>query len=130
MSQSIFLSYALGDTDRFDHRRIVEHVVKEVVPRLGADLTVDDPAEWAAQSENPRDAILDRIRKSSEVVALWSNRAAASPWVLYELGAAVALDKPITVVLIEKDAPRLPADLAGAEVLTLDFFKGVPNAVV
>jgi hypothetical protein len=116
--KSIFLSYAQGDTDRFDHSRLVEHVVREVVPRFGADRTVDDPADLAALTGNPRDAILDRIREASGVVALWSSRAAASPWVLYELGAAFALDKPITVVLIEKDAPRLPADLAGAEVLT------------
>jgi hypothetical protein len=47
---------------------------------------IDDPADWGAVGNDVRDVISDRIRRADTLVLAWSDRAAKSAWVQYEVG--------------------------------------------
>jgi hypothetical protein len=60
---------------------------------------------------------------------LWTKDGAASCFVNYEAATADAMDKPITVILADRTAPKLPEALKGASILRLaDAVKAGPRA--
>jgi hypothetical protein len=81
---------------------------------------VDDPVDWGAMAEDVRTVIRDRIARSDTFLLVWSQSAAESAWVQYEVGMAQALGKPILVVLIGGDPSKLPGDLAETQHVELD----------
>jgi hypothetical protein len=65
----------------------------------GAGLPVGRPFE---------DALRDELELADYLVVLLSSRASESPWILFELGAAWGLNKPVVSVLLgDVDADRL-----------------------
>ena len=73
----------------------------------------------AAKDFRPR--IKEELRAASAFLVLLSRRSVESNWVLYELGAAWALGKPIIVVLMDPDVrSRIPVDAHKLHVLELE----------
>ena len=68
--------------------------------------------------ESFADAIKRAMEESSSVVVLWSDHAARSSYVGYELGMAQALGKPILIVDLGSDLPP-PAELGPVQVVDL-----------
>jgi hypothetical protein len=65
-----------------------------------------------------RDTVRKAIEDASSIVVLWTEAAARSANVNYELGMADALGKPI--VLVNLDGPhRIPSDLNNVQVVDL-----------
>lgn len=54
------------------------------------------------------EALYDQLRKSDEVVFLLSDRALGSNWISAEMGAAFALKKLITPVILSDKEPNIP----------------------
>jgi len=77
---------------------------------------IDDPTDWS-DGEDVRSVIADKIRNADTVVLVWSDRAASSPWVQYEIGMAQALGIPIRVLVAGGSRAELPAGLTDAEVI-------------
>jgi TIR domain len=126
-SQRVFLSYSTDD------RPLVGPALKWVRDsELGA-AHVDDPGNWGAVAKDMRTVIMDQIRKADTVVLVWSDRAAKSAWVHYEVGMAQALGVPIRVLVAADSRAKLPAGLAKTHAVKLDPIKaasptGAPDA--
>ena len=111
--KKVFISYAAADRDR----------VKNAIDRLESPENQEmsfQPEQnvWSAEvdfsSEEPvRHQLQTHIKTASKVVVLWSKNAATSQHVQYELGVADALEKPLTIVQLDKTAPPLPQHLQG-----------------
>ncbi len=118
MTQKVFFSYAQQD------KHLVEPTLKKLsqagISELEITSETDDPVQLAQAGENLRTMILDHVKSASQVVVLWSEHAANSQYVQYELGLADALDKPIIVVKTNRSAPQLPSNLAETAFLELD----------
>ncbi|MBV9158530.1 MAG: toll/interleukin-1 receptor domain-containing protein [Acidobacteriaceae bacterium] len=114
-SRKIFLSYSMDD------RPFVYSALKRLPASEGLHtVEIDDPADWGAKTEDVRKTIGDKIRRADMVWLVWSDQAAKSPWVQYEVGMAQALGVPIRVLLASGSQPTLPAGLADKDVLTID----------
>jgi hypothetical protein len=120
--QKVFLSYARADWP----------LVQSAMRRLrNSDLRsakIDDPADWSATADDPRSALSEKIRQADTFILVWSDRAAQSPWVQYELGIANALGLPIRVFRAGETSIALPAELADAQVVELEVAKPQPLA--
>jgi hypothetical protein len=93
-TKKIFISYSMDD------RPFVYSALKRLQalePLHSAE--IDDPADWGAKSEDVRKTIGDQMRKADSVLLVWSDQAAESPWVQYEVGMAQALGLPIRVLM-------------------------------
>jgi hypothetical protein len=80
-----------------------------------------EPAKWRGNSDDVRKAIIDSIRKADAVLVFWSDHAAKSPWVQYEIGMAQALDIPIRVLIAADSQAKLPSGLTKKDVIKLDL---------
>jgi hypothetical protein len=116
MSKRVFLSYSTQD--RMQVERLKERLRAGDVSGIPGDAEIFDSAELSTGSD-VREAILEDIRGSSAVVAIWSSNASTSSWVHYELGAAAALNVPITIVVVEEDAPAVPSDVSHSRIMPL-----------
>jgi len=112
-ARRIFIAHSMDDEPFVDSvRRWLQHSEWRAAE-------VDDPASWTAEGEDARRMIKERIRKADSVIVLWSDRAARSPWVNYEIGMADALEVPIRVCVAEGTAAKLPAVLEETELIEL-----------
>jgi TIR domain len=118
MSQDVFISFAASDRDR------VETALSELKQSERSTVNiVTDSNEWSTDlksGEDLRANIRDRVQSANEVVVFWSEAAATSQYVQYELGMADALDKPITIVQLDQTKPELPVHLLNKVVLLTD----------
>jgi len=109
--RNVFLSYAMTD------RPLVEKVVRKL-QLLGTQVASD---EQLRAGEPWGEELKRKIAASEAFVVLVTPTTFDSPWVLQELGAAWALNKPIIVVLSDRRLfDRLPLDLTRARAITLD----------
>lgn len=109
---NVFVSYAQSDAMR----------INEIWSQLQArGLVTGTPriAEEQIQAgDSFADAILRAIQGASSVVVLWSDDAARSSYVSYELGIAKALGKPILIVDLGSHQ-RPPVELGPVPVVDL-----------
>ena len=101
MGSRVFISHAAAD-------RGLAHRVAEAAQKFGSQVWLD---EWSLpQGASLASRINAALKDSDVVVAIVSKQSAQSPWLNWELGAALALDKKILIVtdadnLSERDLP-------------------------
>jgi TIR domain len=110
MGDKVFLSYAAID----------RHRVELAIAQLPGVGMTDSLESELRPGDDVRAIIRDRVRSANEVVVFWSEAAATSQWVQYELGMADALDKPITIVQLDQTKPESPAHLLDKVVQFVD----------
>ena len=94
-SSKVFLSYAREDRPYAERlRRILAH-------GTGAKVFTDD---MLSAAEPWQERLLQELRQADIFVVIGSPRSSESSFVLQELGAAWAMDKPIVVVAAEEGA--------------------------
>jgi hypothetical protein len=121
-SKNVFLSYAPNDKPKL--RSLLAQLQKQAPSRLN----IANVQGQVSTRLDLRSAIQSQIAKSDEVVVLWTKDGAASSFVNYEAATADAMDKPITVILTDRTAPKLPEALQGASILRLaDAVKAGPK---
>lgn len=108
----VFVAYAGVDRPRID----------DVWSKLLARGLVDGQP-WIADEhvkpgDNFADVIMRAMQEASSVLVLWSDHAARSSYVNYELGLARALAKPILTVDLGSHLP-LPTELGPVPVIDL-----------
>ena len=82
---------------------------------------VDDAAKSVSWGDDVRTVITEKIRQADAVLLLWSDRAARSPWVQYEMGMAEAFEIPVRALQAEDSTSKLPAELARTPIVKLDI---------
>jgi hypothetical protein len=120
--QKVFISYTKGDLP------LVQSALRWL---RGSDLRsaeIDDPFNWSIRGEDVRSIIRDKIQQADTVVLVWSESAAKSAWVWYEVGMAQALGVPIRVLSAGDSRTKLPAGLAESEVVRLEPVKTEADA--
>ncbi len=74
-------------------------------------VVIDDPATLPGIERNPRRIIGEALSQADSVGVVWSNQAAKSSWVHYEIGMAEALGLPIKVVIADGTEAQFPGSL-------------------
>ena len=80
---------------------------------------IQDPFVWASTHHDVREVIRQRIEASDSFVVVWTRQAPESAWVLYELGMAHALGRPITVLLAGGEPSAFPREIGNANIIEL-----------
>jgi hypothetical protein len=97
MPYKVFISANPADAD----------LAEDLARRLGqAHITV------AAQAKGNRRE-LEALRGADELLALITERSLENDWVMFEMGAAASLRKPVTQVVVGMDRRPLPPFLQG-----------------
>jgi len=121
-SKNVFVSYALSDKAK------VRSILTQLRQRAPSRLNIANVQSQGSTKLDLRNTIQNQIAKADEVVVLWTKDGAASSFVNYEAATADAMDKPITVILTDRTAPKLPEALQGASILRLaDAVKAGPG---
>ena len=121
-SRNVFVSYALSEKPQL--RSILTQLQKQAPSRLN----IANVQSQVSTKLDLRNTIQSQIAKADEVFVLWTEDGAASSFVNYEAATADAMDKPITVILTDRTAPKLPEALQGASILRLaDAVKAGPK---
>src|SRR2546427_453380 len=110
-ARRVFLSYTQSDAGQAEQlRRLLDARGDSTV------FTVDSLSASAGWQGQVREA----LRECDVFVLLVSPAALASPWVLYELGAAWSLGKPVIPVLTDRSvAPKLPVSLERTQFVNI-----------
>jgi len=112
MTTKVFISYATPDKKKV--KSVLEKLRKS--REVGLDLVIID-VQMPALGKDVRAEIKRSIKEADQVVIVWTKQSAESSFVNYEAGMAEALGKPITVVMPESGAPKLPSSLQGVRIL-------------
>lgn len=116
MARNVFVSYAARD-GRARVQRVLDQLRERQVLR-GDDLLVVDHGHVAA-GEEWRRSTRAAIDAADAVVVLWSDAAAESKWVNYEMAMADALGKHLVVVAPPGQRGRVPLQADSLEVFEL-----------
>jgi hypothetical protein len=95
----VFISHAAADSHlaEFLHR----HLTQEGLSVYLASVSMPPGERWLPH-------ILDNLRGSTWVLCLASRAACASPWVMQEMGAAVAGNKKLVPIIWDQPPDSLP----------------------
>jgi TIR domain-containing protein len=110
MSYRVFISFARKDKKVADS---VAHQVRDA----GAEVVA---AESVVEGAEIKLRIGDAMRQSDEIIMIVSKDSAQSAWLNYEIGAAVALGKRITPILVRVEPSELPPVLRSVEGVKLE----------
>ncbi|HEY6139215.1 MAG TPA: toll/interleukin-1 receptor domain-containing protein [Thermoanaerobaculia bacterium] len=110
----IFVSYSMKD------QADVGEALQKWLEQRDEPGEIHDPFVWASTHHDVRDVIRQRIEASDSFVAVWTKQAPESPWVLYELGMAHALGRPITILLAGGEPSAIPRALSDAKIVELE----------
>ena len=101
----VFVSYSLVD------QGLVECELARIQSGSLTGAELDDHGAWITNIGDPRSEIKRRIGEADEVLLVWSDSAAGSPYVNYEIGIAQAFGKRIRVFFTAdcKSEPPLEA---------------------
>ena len=110
MSYRVFISFAMKD------KNIADSFVNEI-KHTGAEII---GAESIVEAADIQGRVTDAMRKSDEVVVIVTKDSANSAWVNYEVGAATALGKKITPILVRVEPSDLPPVLRSVEGVKLE----------
>jgi hypothetical protein len=105
MNKRIFLSYSHEDA------QLAKSVITSMPELQEEHVVIDDPASLPGIERNPRRIIGEALSQADSIVVVWSNQAARSSWVHYEIGMAEALGLPIRVVIAEGTDAQFPGRL-------------------
>ena len=102
----------------------VHEALRTVLPNVFASYDFKDPRTWEvarrhlgefrivtgedpAEKQRFRDTIIDRIRSADGFIGIWTRRSDGyfSPWLLWELGVAMAYRLPVVLVVHEEVTP-------------------------
>jgi hypothetical protein len=95
----VFISHAAVDSPfaEFLHR----HLMQEGLSVYLASVSMPPGERWMP-------SIMDNLRSSTWVLCLASRAACASPWVMQEMGAAVAGNKKLVPIIWDQPPDSLP----------------------
>jgi TIR domain len=110
----VFISYSRED------QPFVQAAVKWLKNSQFRSAHIEDPATWGPLGDDVRAVITDKIRQTDTVLLLWSDHAAKSAWVQYEVGIAQAFDVPIRILRAGDSHSKLPTGLGKTGVIKLD----------
>lgn len=110
----IFVSYSMKDQPD------ASEALRKWLEERNEPSEIQDPFVWASSHHDVRDVIRERIEAADSFVVVWTKQAPESPWVLYELGMAHALGRPITVLLAGGEPTAIPNEIAAANVVELE----------
>jgi hypothetical protein len=110
----IFVSYSMKDQPD------ASEALQKWLEQLDEPGEIHDPFVWASRHHDVRDVIRQRIEASDSFVVVWTKQAPESPWVLYELGMAHALGRPITVLLAGGEPSAIPQELDQVKLVELE----------
>ena len=115
MAERIFISYAFKD------EKNVDVALRELQKRgiISEEENFLDPIAETASGFDLRESIKIRIEAASKIMILWTENSANSQYVNYEAGMAIALGKPIFVVIPEESNVEIPNYLADMQVFRL-----------
>jgi large subunit ribosomal protein L18 len=113
----IFVSYSVSDQPD------ASEVLEKWLEQRNEAFEIQDPSVWASAHHDVRNVIRERIQASDSFVVVWTERAAESPWVLYEMGMAHALGVPITVLLAGGEPAAIPDEITEARVVELERYR-------
>lgn len=116
-SKRVFISHSMDD------RPLVKSALKWLRESELGTAEIDNPMELNASGEDMRSLIRDKIRQADTVLLLWSDQAAESAWVQYEVGMAQALGVPILVLMAGGSRAELPAGLANGNIIKIESSK-------
>ena len=105
----VFALMPFGKIDGTDFDEVYQHAIKAACQEVGATCIRADAFDF---SGSVLKSIHNSITKADFVIADLTGR---NPNVLYELGYALALNKP--VLLLARDAADVPFDIAGQQVI-------------
>jgi hypothetical protein len=107
----IFLSYATAD--RTDARKVRSLLSKRPDLRIFTTETLSAGEDWESKLKG-------EISQCEIFIVLVSPTSVDSKWVLHELGAAWALDKPILAVVTDPEVvSKIPLNLRGVEIVEI-----------
>lgn len=113
MSYRIFISFAMKD------KNVAESLAHEI-KHTGAEIV---GAESISESADIKSKLTDAMRRSDEIVVIVTKDSANSAWVNYEIGAATALGKKITPILVRVETSELPPVLRSVEGIKFENVK-------
>jgi hypothetical protein len=117
----IFLSYATADREYA--RRLRSLLSKWPNLRVFTTETLSAGEDWESK-------LRDELSQSDIFVVLLSLNSVDSKWVLHELGAAWALDKPIISVVTHPEVlSRIPMDLREIQSVAVEYLESHPEVI-
>jgi hypothetical protein len=117
----IFLSYATADREYA--RRLRSLLSKRSNLRIFTTETLSAGEDWESR-------LKDELSQSDIFVVLLSLNSVDSEWVLHELGAAWALDKPIISVVTHPEvSSKIPMDLREVQSVEVEYLESHPEVI-
>ena|GEM_PF-979024 len=117
----VFLSYATADREY--GRRLRGLLSKRSNLRIFTTETLSAGEDWESK-------LRDELSQSDIFVVLLSLNSVDSGWVLHELGAAWALDKPIIPVVTNSEVfSKIPMDLRKAQLIEVECLESHPQVI-
>jgi hypothetical protein len=108
----IFLSYAKSDEQSANQLRRLLSQVGRINSRVFTTAALSAGGDWPKR-------LRDEIARSDVFIVLLSPASSDSPWVLQELGAAWALEKPIIPVVTQPESfLKLPVQLSDTQLVS------------
>lgn len=96
MKYRVYISYSAKDS-------FLAEDLKRRLRDVGVDFsTVRDKPAITDEADHVRRNIRAAIQGSSEVIALLTDNSVNNKWVIYEVGMADALERPVTLVLVNE----------------------------
>jgi len=120
----VFISYSHED------QPLVDSVLRWLKNSEFRSAQIDDLRDWVSSGDDVRALITERIQRADTLLLLWSDSAARSPWVQYEVGMAQAFDVPIRVLLARESTSKLPTTLGKIPVTKIDVTSSPATDIV
>lgn len=95
MTEKIFVSYAYEDRGVLDK---LEQTLRKHYFIRDEKISIIDPLNEVKAGDNIREVLRNQIESATKVVIILTDKSEHSQWVNYEVGMAVALNKPIILV--------------------------------
>jgi hypothetical protein len=112
--KQIFVSYSMKDQPD------ASEALRKWLEQHDEPGEIIDPFVWASSHHDVREIIRGRIEASDSFVAVWTKQAPESPSVLYALGMAHAVGRPITILLAGGEPSAIPNEIVEAHVVDLE----------
>ena len=117
----VFLSYAAADKGYA--RKLRSLISKRPNLRVFTTETLSAGEDWESK-------LRDELSQSDIFVVLLSSNSVDSKWVLHELGAAWALDKPIIPVVTNSEVfSEIPMDLRKVQPVEVEYLESHPEVI-
>jgi hypothetical protein len=117
----IFLSYAAADKEHAHRLRSL--LSRRPNLRVFTTETLSAGEDWESK-------LRDELSQSDIFMVLLSLNSVDSKWVLHELGAAWALDKPIVSVVTHPEVfSKIPMDLREVQSVEVEYLESHPEVI-